>query len=417
MTTFIGIFLVAFAVSTLLTPQASRLAHRIGALDVPGGRKLHERITPRLGGLAVAAGFLAGLSAGLLASPVVRSDVAPGFLGVLLGAGILLGLGLYDDTRGATAWFKFPFQLLAAHVAFSLGVRFELLTNLMVVLGVESPPYMLGEGLAWLLTVLWLVGVTNAINFIDGLDALASGLSFIVSTSLLVVALQLDQVFFAAVYAALMGGVLGFGRYNKYPASIFLGDTGSTFLGFTLAGTAVLANHKATALGGMLIPVVALGIPVADTLYAIFRRFVGGRSPFEADRGHIHHRLLELGYTPKEAVWVVYLLCIGLSVFVFFLINAQNEFTALLILLLTAGSFTMARKLELLHLDRFQDEVGLRGSSDGRVPDPPDEPPTPEPSAGEAPPQGAGDATEGSEATPPDDAEREGDVDGSPRAS
>ena len=394
MTTFIGIFLVAFAVSTLLTPQASRLAHRIGALDVPGGRKIHERITPRLGGLAVAAGFAAGLIAGVFASDVVRGDIQPAFLGVLLGAAIILGLGIYDDTRGATAFFKFPFQILAAHVAFSLGVRFELLTNLMVVLGVESPPYMLGEGIAWLFTVVWLVGVTNAVNFIDGLDALASGLSFIVSTSLLVVALQLDQVFFAAVYAALMGGVLGFGRFNKYPASIFLGDTGSTFLGFTLAGTAVLANHKATALGGMLIPVVALGIPVADTLYAIFRRFVGGRSPFEADRGHIHHRLLELGYTPKEAVWVVYLLCIGLSVFVFFLINAQNEFTALLILLLTAGSFTMARKLELLHLDRFQEDVDLSGSSPKRAAAS-SEPPPPE---------------------PPAEGESDGDVDASPRA-
>lgn len=356
MTTFIGIFLVAFAVSTLLTPQASRLAHKIGALDVPGGRKVHERITPRLGGLAVAGGFFAGLGAGLVASPVIRHNIDPAFVGVMLGAAIILALGIYDDSRGATAGAKFPFQFLAAHVAFVMGVRFELLTNLMVVLGVESPPYILGEGLAWALTLIWLVGVTNAVNFIDGLDALASGLSFIASTSLLVVALQLDQVFYAAVYAALMGGVLGFGRYNKYPATIFLGDTGSTFLGFTLAGTAVLANHKATALGGMLIPVVALGIPVADTLYAIFRRFVGGRSPFEADRGHIHHRLLELGYTPKEAVWVVYLLSIGLSVFVFFLINAQNEFTALLILLLTAGSFTMARKLELLHLDRFLDD-------------------------------------------------------------
>lgn len=370
MTTFIGVFLVAFVVATALTPLVSRLAHRIGALDIPGGRKVHERITPRLGGLAVLAGFLAGIGAGLWQSGVVRDQAAPAFVGVLLGGLIIVGIGIYDDTRGATAWTKFPFQILAAHLAWSFGVRFGLLSNMLALLGVSAgDPWILGEGLSYVATILWLVGVTNAMNFIDGLDALASGLSFIVSASLLIVALHLNQVFYAAVYAALMGAVFGFGRYNKYPARIFLGDTGSTFLGFTLAATAVLANHKVTALGGLLIPVVALGVPVADTFYAIFRRFVGGRSPFQADRGHIHHRLLELGYTPKEAVWVIYLLSIALSVAVFFLINAQNDFAALVIVLLTAGAFTMARKLELLHLDRFED----RGAAPEAAPEPREE--------------------------------------------
>ncbi len=359
MTSFIGIFLIAFLVSTFLTPYASWLAHRIGAIDVPGGRKVHEKLTPRLGGLAVYAGFLVGLGFALWISPTIRQHLPVEFKGVFFGGLIILALGVFDDARGAKAWQKFPFQFLAAHVAYSFGVKFVLLSNVIALMGFGGEAVLLSEGISYLFTILWLVGVTNALNFIDGLDALASGLSFIVSSSLLVVALQLDQVFFAAVYASLMGAVIGFGRYNKYPASIFLGDTGSTFLGFTLAATAVLANHKSTAIGGLLIPVVVLGVPVADTLYAIFRRAIGGRSPFEADRGHIHHRLLELGYTPKEAVWVIYLLSIALSVAVFFLINAQNDFAALVILLLTAGAFTFARKLELLHLDRFpkQEEI------------------------------------------------------------
>jgi UDP-GlcNAc:undecaprenyl-phosphate GlcNAc-1-phosphate transferase len=364
MTTYIGIFLVAFLVATLVTPWVSRLAYKVGAIDVPGGRKFHERITPRLGGLSVLAGFLVAMGAGIWASPVIARSVDPAFWGVLLGGLIIVALGIYDDIHGATAGRKFPFQFLAAHVAYSSGVRFHLLTNVLFLMGFGGEKgWMLGEGLAYVATILWLVGVTNALNFIDGLDALASGLSFIVSTSLLVVALTNNQVFYAAVYAALMGAVFGFGHFNKYPARIFLGDTGSTFLGFVLAGSAVLANHKATALGSLVIPVVVLGVPVADTFYAIFRRFVGGRSPFEADRGHIHHRLLELGYTPKEAVWVIYLLSIALSAAVFFLINAQNDFTALVIVLLSAGAFTMARKLELLHLDRFQDT----GTFDPRV--------------------------------------------------
>lgn len=398
MTTFIGIFLVAYLVSTLVTPWVSRLAHRLGALDVPGGRKLHERITPRLGGLSVLAGFWVALAAGIWASPYVRAEIDPAFGGVLLGGLILVGLGIYDDIHGATARRKFPFQFLAAHVAYSFGVRFHLLTNVLFLMGFGGEKWILGEGLAWIITLLWLVGVTNALNFIDGLDALASGLSFIVSTSLLVVALQYNQVFFAAVYAALMGAVFGFGHFNKYPARIFLGDTGSTFLGFTLAGTAVLANHKATALGSLLIPVVALGVPVADTFYAIFRRFVRGRSPFEADRGHIHHRLLELGYTPKEAVWVIYLISIALSAAVFFLVNAQNDFAALVIILLTAGAFTMARKLELLHLDRFQDTGNYDPRVDGVPEEGAGEENAPDPTPGET---GGGEAdsgpTEGSE--------------------
>lgn len=369
MTTYIAIFLVAFVVTSAITPPVSRLAIRWGAIDVPGGRKVHERITPRLGGLAVVGGFLVGLGGGVLTSGVVARTAPETFLGVLAGAAVIVVLGIYDDIHGASAFTKFPFQILAALIAYHYGVRFTLLTNALAVFGVGgATPWVLPEAVALVMTVLWIVGVTNAMNFIDGLDALASGLAFIISTSLLVVAIQLDQPFYAAVYAALMGAVFGFGRYNKYPASIFLGDTGSTFLGFVLACTSTLANHKVTAMGSILIPVVALGVPIADTFYAIIRRLVGGKSLFDADRGHIHHRLLELGYTPREAVWLIYLLSIVLSVVVFLLVDAQNDFAALVILLLTAGSFTIARKLELLHADRIAAASAPPPRPEGREP-------------------------------------------------
>lgn len=344
MTTFLFVFLVGYLSSTLLTPQASWLAHKIGALDKPGGRKVHEKITPRLGGLAVFVGFLLALGTAMAVSPIVRRAAPESFLGVLLGSLVLLAIGIYDDARGAKASTKFPFQFLAAHIAYSYGVKFHLLSNFL-----DSGSYQLSEGVSYVFTLLWLVGVTNAMNFIDGLDALASGLAFIVSTTLLFVSIELDQVFYAAVYASLMGAIFGFGQFNKYPATIFLGDTGSTFLGFCLASTAVLGNQKITTLGGLVIPIVVLGLPVMDTLYAIVRRMQGGGSPFEPDRGHIHHRLLEKGYTPREAVWVIYLLAISLGVLVFFLVHAQNDQAALIITLLTASSFTLGRKLELLH--------------------------------------------------------------------
>ncbi len=379
MTTFVGILLAAFLVSTLATPIASRLAYRIGALDVPGGRKVHERTTPRLGGLAVALGFAAGLGSGFLASPKLAAAWPPGFAGVLMGAALLVALGVWDDARGLTARAKLPVQILAAHLAWTFGVKFAVLSNLLGLLG-DTRSLALPEAVSYLATMLWIVGVTNAMNFIDGLDALASGLAFIVSTTLLFVSIQLGQVFYAGVYAALMGAVLGFGRFNRYPARIFLGDSGSLFLGYMLATTSILANHKVTTLGSILIPVVALGVPVADTLYAVVRRFVGGKSPFQADRGHIHHRLLELGYTPREAVWVIYLLSIALSVAVFFLLDAQNDFAALVLLLLTAGSFTMARKLELLHLDRFHGEDRGEGKAAGAPQDGEPVPPPADPS-------------------------------------
>ena len=344
MTTFLVVFFVGYIVSTLLTPQASKLAYRIGALDKPGGRKVHEKITPRLGGLAVFIAFVVALSTALYFSPTIRRAVPESFLGVMLGSIVLLIIGIYDDTKGAKASTKFPFQFLAAHIAYSYGVKFFLLTKFFSGGSVHLP-----EAISYVFTILWLVGVTNAMNFIDGLDALASGLAFIVSTTLLIVSIELDQVFFAAVYASLMGAIFGFGQYNKYPAKIFLGDTGSTFLGFCLAGSAIIANQKITTLGGLLIPIVILGLPVMDTLYAIVRRMQGGGSPFEADRGHIHHRLLEKGYTPKEAVWVIYLICILLGMMVFLLVHAQNDLAALIITLLTASSFTAGRKLELLH--------------------------------------------------------------------
>lgn len=368
MTTYLVIFIVAFALTHVLTPLTHRLAIRVGAVDAPGLRKVHSRITPRLGGTAVFLGFWLAFFVGCMINPRFARAVPSSLWGIFLGSLLLLVIGIYDDIKGASAFIKLPFQFLSAAIAFYGGVRFASLTNL---LGAFQP----GEHISldyWvscILTILWIVGVTNAMNFIDGLDALAGGLAFIVATTLLIVAFHLQQWFHASLYVALIGATLAFGRYNKYPASIFLGDTGSTFLGYLLACVSILACHKSTALGAFLIPIVALGVPISDTFYAVLRRLALGKSIFASDRAHLHHRLLILGYTQREVVWIIYVISIGLSLGVFFLINATNEFAALVVLLMTTGGFVLSQKLGLLNFG------GLRRSPDDE-PSPPDEKPS-----------------------------------------
>ena len=336
---------------------------RVGAMDVPSERKIHSRITPRLGGLAVFMGFWGSFALGLLVNAKFKAAFVEPVWGLVFGSLLLVAIGIYDDIKGATAWVKFPFQLAAALIAFHYGIRFVLLSDFVHLFTTGVTAFKLTYWTSLLLTVLWIVGITNAMNFIDGLDALAGGLSFIVAVTLFIVAINLQQFFYAALYVALIGATAGFGRYNKYPAQIFLGDTGSTFLGFVLACVSVLACHKSTALGSLLIPVVALGVPISDTTYAVLRRYLLGRSLFKADRGHLHHRLLEMGYTPKEVVWIIYILSIALSLGVFFLINAHDEFASLVIGMMTIGALVIASKLQLLNFDIWQN-AGARDEAD-----------------------------------------------------
>jgi len=348
-TTYLGILLVAFLITHLLTPLMCQLAFKLGALDVPGERKIHSRITPRLGGLAVFSGFWGAVALGAVANPRFWFfDQAPVW-GLAIGSGIIVCVSFYDDVFGVPWFIKLSLQTAAAVVAFLYGVRFSLVTDVSQALfGAEGAGWQLGEVLSLVGTVVWIVGVCNAMNFIDGIDALAGGLSFIVSVTLFIVAIHLHQMFYAALYVALIGATLAFGRYNKFPAQVFLGDTGSTFLGFSLACISIMACHKSTTVGIVLIPVVALGVPISDTTYVILRRWVQGKSALSADRGHVYHRLLELGYTPKEVVWILYVVCIALSFCVFFLINAHSEFAALIVVLMSVGAYAFAKKLQLL---------------------------------------------------------------------
>jgi UDP-GlcNAc:undecaprenyl-phosphate GlcNAc-1-phosphate transferase len=303
MTTYFVALALALLVSLIATPVVIATARRYGWLDVPtDARKVHRAPVPRLGGVAVVLAFatpllgLAVYSNGV--SEILYADSAK-VLAFLAGGVIIVGLGVYDDLKGANAKLKLAVQSVAAFVVWWAGIRIELLG---VPLGGELE-------LAWLsfpLTWLWIVGVTNALNLIDGLDGLAAGVGLIASTVLFTVALADHAVLMCLVMACLAGALLGFLYFNFNPAKIFLGDSGSMFLGFVLSAVSIWTYRKGATAAALLIPMLALGLPLLDTTLAFVRRVLRKTNPFDADREHVHHRLLDLGLSHRNAVFTLY---------------------------------------------------------------------------------------------------------------
>ena len=284
---------VAFVFAFLMTPPVKRFAEAIGAIDVPtDDRRMHTDSVPRLGGLAIFLGFvLSMLVFGQMTKPV---------MGMLVGAIIIVAMGALDDIIDLNAWIKLAAQIVAAIVAVRSGIIFNIVTS-----PFTSQPIQMGV-FAVPITILWIVGCTNAVNLIDGLDGLAVGVSAISSLTMLIVALFVAQPEIAVILAALVGACIGFMPYNLNPAKIFMGDVGSQFLGFTLATVSLIGLFKLHAIISFLVPIMALGVPLADTISSFFRRILHGQSPFHADKGHFHHKLLQAGLTQKQAVAVLY---------------------------------------------------------------------------------------------------------------
>jgi UDP-GlcNAc:undecaprenyl-phosphate GlcNAc-1-phosphate transferase len=311
-----------------LTPVVMALARRTGALDHPGPRRIHREPVPTLGGLAFIVAVL-GVAwlARALPGPAREFDMRP-LLGLTLATIPLLALGLADDLRGAGPWTKLAVQACAAMVLVHFGYGVPLLTNPFgapISLGILSGP----------LAVVWVLLVVNAINLIDGLDGLASGVVLIAAATLWWVGRSHADIYVMFIASLLIGSTLGFLRWNFPPARIFMGDTGSQFLGLTLAAAALLENRKETAAVTLLFPLVAMGVPIADSLLAFVRRLGSGRHVFHADREHIHHRLLGLGLSPRGTLLVLWGLCavFGLTAVV---LAAQPRSLALLVVLLLA---------------------------------------------------------------------------------
>jgi UDP-GlcNAc:undecaprenyl-phosphate GlcNAc-1-phosphate transferase len=297
--------LMALFLSVLATPLVRRFALRIGAVSNPGGRHIHGRTIPRLGGIALAFAWATPVVALALRDPMVMRALHGNLLQVATvatGGAVICAVGALDDARGLRSLYKLAAQVLVATFAFACG--FEIQAIQLPLLGTLQM-----GAFALPVTVLWIVGVTNAVNLIDGLDGLAAGVSFFAAFTSFVIASISGSVFVALTMSALMGALIGFLFFNFNPARIFMGDSGSYFLGFVLATTALARGglqQKASTAVSLLVPVLALGVPIFDTLFSMFRRLIERRPIFSADRGHVHHRLLDLGLTHRRAVMLLY---------------------------------------------------------------------------------------------------------------
>jgi len=300
-------FSLAFLVTILATPVVKALASRIRAVDIPNDRKVHILPVPRLGGVAIYLGFMSAVLVAMLVAGARGVDLnSRMILGIMLGSTLLLLVGMRDDIKNLKATTKLAWQVAATLLVILFGVEISFITNPfngIWPIGLFAVP----------LTLLWVVGITNAINLIDGLDGLAAGVTGISALALFFVALRTHQIGAAILMIALVGAALGFLRYNFFPASVFLGDSGSMLLGFVLATSSIIGVLKTTLVMALVVPVLILGVPIFDTLFAIGRRLKAGKHPFEADDRHIHHMLLRAGFNKREAVLAIYIVCFLLS--------------------------------------------------------------------------------------------------------
>ncbi|MEJ6951141.1 glycosyltransferase family 4 protein [Natronospora cellulosivora (SeqCode)] len=317
MLTYISAFFVSLLLTYLLTPMVKKIAFRMDALDMPGERRINKKAIPTMGGIAIYLGFLIPV--------LLLTNMTSTMLGIILGGSFILIVGILDDLYELSPGLKLSGQIAAASILILFGVRVEFITNPfggMIYLGTWGIP----------LTLLWVVSITNTVNLVDGLDGLAAGISVIAALTLFFVGLQEGQFTAAIMAIALAGSSLGFLKYNFNPADIFMGDTGAMFLGFILAAISVSGALKSAAAVTLIVPVLALGVPIFDTIFAIIRRLYNKKPIGEADHGHLHHRLLALGLNQRQAVLSVYGISLGLGLMAL-IINGSNFQDAVIILI------------------------------------------------------------------------------------
>lgn len=300
---YAGGFAVALVLSLLLTPAVKAFAFKVGAIDKPNHRKVHTKIMPRLGGLAIYVAFVGGF---LLLSPFIPEGLLNAYdmrliQSLLVGGTIIIIIGALDDRFDLPARVKLVGQIAAACVVvFGFGIKIDLLN---IPFGEAMQPIA-----AWIsipLTIFWIVGVTNAINLIDGLDGLAAGVSGIAISTILVMAIVMGFEPVILLSTLLLGGIIGFLVFNFHPAKIFMGDSGALFLGFSLA-TLSMMGFKQVTIVSFVTPLLIIGVPLSDTFFAIVRRMVNRKPIFTADRGHLHHCLRDLGFSHRRTVLIIY---------------------------------------------------------------------------------------------------------------
>ncbi len=353
---FLGIFAVSLVVSFVATRQVRDVATRRGWISVPrDGLHVHQTALPRLGGVAIFLSFSFSLILWLglaLFYPRLLEGLAPAtLLRIYVPACLIFCLGIYDDLHGAGPYLKFSVQVIAALMLFVAGMR---ITDLPV-LGAHSLPWFVGL----LLTVLWVVAVTNAFNLIDGLDGLAAGSALFSTVVFFVVALVNHSWLGSLMSVALAGAILGFLRFNFNPATIFLGDSGSLFIGFVLSALALAGAQKAPTLVAVAIPVVSFGLPILETALSILRRLISGRPIFTADREHIHHKLLELGMSHRQVVIVLYAVSALFAMLSLFLLWPTGSTLGLVLAVVGTGVWMGVQHLNYLEFGELR-RVALR---------------------------------------------------------
>ncbi len=340
MGTYLLIFLGAALLAIAVTPLAIRLARKFNVVDIPDLRKVHSKPIPRIGGIVIYIPMMVVLLSLFLFDNTVRSHLLKNQLKIttLLSVTTFIFLvGLIDDIKNLRARTKILCQLTASVVVCALGFRIHSI-------GFSESQVLHFGWFSWPLTILWIVGITNAVNLIDGLDGLAAGLSAVACGVMVVLSIHFEQIVMCVIMTSLLGALIGFLFFNFNPAKIFMGDCGSLFLGFTIASSSVIFAAKSHALVSLTLPILALGIPIFDTLFSIVRRFLERRSLFSPDFEHFHHRLLALGLKQRHiviAAYLITLLAAGFGMLMIFTRSIQSIVIFICILTLLILTFRL----------------------------------------------------------------------------
>lgn len=338
-------FLIAIGAALVVTPGVILFAAKTGAMDAPDARKVHKKPIPRIGGIGIYIAFMAGMLV-VMSMNVLTEEVSHELIGLLFGGSLIVLLGIIDDYKNLPAKVKLVGQIIAATVlVVAFDVRIDFITD-------PFGDYLFLEFMAIPATIFWIVGLTNTVNLIDGLDGLAAGVSTIACITIFLVALQQDIMLVAVLTAALAGAAMGFLYYNFNPARIFMGDSGSMFLGYMLAGISIIGAVKCAATIALIVPILALGLPILDTAFAIVRRYRGGVPIFKPDKGHLHHRLLDLGFTQRQAVLLMYVISALLGLSAVALTEVSPQFAILIVGLVVAAVLFGAKKIGILRMNQ-----------------------------------------------------------------
>ena len=337
-------FVIAAGVALLITPGVILLAAKTGAMDAPDARKVHKKPIPRIGGIGIYAAFMVAMLS-VLSFVDVTAEVKTEIIGLMVGGSLIVLVGVIDDYKNLPAKVKLVGQIIAAAVlVIAFDVRIDFITD-------PFGDYIYTEWLAVPLTIFWIVGLTNTVNLIDGLDGLAAGVATIAAVTIMMVALQQSIMLVAVLTAALAGAAFGFLYYNFNPARIFMGDSGSMFLGFMLAGISVIGAVKSAATIALIVPILALGLPILDTTFAIVRRYRGGVPIFKPDKGHLHHRLLDLGFTQRQAVLLMYVISALLGLSAVALTEVSNQLAIIIVCVVVVVVLLSAKKIGIFHMN------------------------------------------------------------------